>query len=270
MRNNTEDSKVFKALCDEKRLQILGHLRDGEKCVCHLLEYIDLCQSSLSYHMKILVESGIVTGRQEGKWTYYSISKEGSDRAAELLKILTAVENEQQCEPCCDDECTVGDSEVVSIEYMYIDLESCERCVSTDQVLEQVIETIKPALDSAGLSVEYRKILIDSEETARKYEFLSSPTIRVNGLDIGGPVEENDCGCCSDISGSPVDCRLFVYKGTSYEIPPVEILSASILETVFGPEQEINCNCEYEVPENLKKFFKGKEQKECKCHKGCC
>jgi hypothetical protein len=118
--------------------------------------------------------------------------------------------------------------------------------------------------------VEYRKILIDSEEKARKYEFLSSPTIKVNGRDICGPIEENDCGCCGDISGTAVDCRLFVYKGTSYEIPPADILSASILETVFGPEQETNCNCEYEVPDNLKNFFNGKEQKECKCGKDCC
>ena len=63
-----KNAKVFKALCDEKRLAILEQLRSGEKCACILLEQLDLTQSGLSYHMKILCESGIVSSRQEGKW----------------------------------------------------------------------------------------------------------------------------------------------------------------------------------------------------------
>ena len=55
-----EHAKVFKAFCDPKRLAILEELRSGEKCACKLLEPLDLTQSGLSYHMKILCESGIV------------------------------------------------------------------------------------------------------------------------------------------------------------------------------------------------------------------
>ena len=84
-----EHSKVFKAFCDEKRLRILELLRGGEKCACVLIEQMNMGQSALSYHMKILVESGVVESRQEGKWTHYSISKKGSGYAAELLKALT-------------------------------------------------------------------------------------------------------------------------------------------------------------------------------------
>lgn len=84
-----EHAKVFKAFCDEKRLRILELLRDGEKCACVLLEQLDLGQSGLSYHMKILVESGIVESRQEGKWTHYKISEKGSAYAGDLLKELT-------------------------------------------------------------------------------------------------------------------------------------------------------------------------------------
>lgn len=83
-------AKVFKAFCDEKRLKILELLRGGEKCACVLLEQLDLGQSGLSYHMKILVESGIVESRQEGKWTHYKISEKGCAYAADLLKKLTA------------------------------------------------------------------------------------------------------------------------------------------------------------------------------------
>lgn len=84
-----EHAKVFKAFCDEKRLRILELLRGGEKCACVLLEQLDLGQSGLSYHMKILVESGVVESRQEGKWTNYKISEKGSAYALALLKELT-------------------------------------------------------------------------------------------------------------------------------------------------------------------------------------
>lgn len=89
MRDHAADAKVFKAFDDINRLQILEMLRESEKCACVLLEGLQISQSTLSHHMKILCDSGIVTGRKEGKWTYYSISKEGSRKASELLKLLT-------------------------------------------------------------------------------------------------------------------------------------------------------------------------------------
>ena len=61
MDSHQENAKVFKALCDPKRLAILEQLRSGEKCACVLLEPMDLTQSGLSYHMKILCDSGLVT-----------------------------------------------------------------------------------------------------------------------------------------------------------------------------------------------------------------
>lgn len=89
MRNHAADVKVFKALDDVNRLQILEMLRESEKCACVILEDLQISQSTLSHHMKILCDSGIVTGRKEGKWTYYSISKAGSQKASELLELLT-------------------------------------------------------------------------------------------------------------------------------------------------------------------------------------
>lgn len=90
MRNHASDAQVFKAFCDVNRLQILEMLRTGEKCACKLLEDLHIGQSTLSHHMKILCDSGIVVGRKEGKWTYYCISESGSRDAGELLKILTS------------------------------------------------------------------------------------------------------------------------------------------------------------------------------------
>ena len=89
-----EQAKVFKALCDPKRLAILEQLRSGEKCACVLQEPLDLTQSGLSYHMKILCESGLVESRQEGKWTHYRLSESGRQRALALLEQLTAPNGE--------------------------------------------------------------------------------------------------------------------------------------------------------------------------------
>lgn len=84
-------SVVFKAFCDENRLQILQLLQSGEKCACCLLEEMQITQPTLSHHMKILCDSGIVTGRKEGKWMHYSISKEGIKTAEDYLKQLTKI-----------------------------------------------------------------------------------------------------------------------------------------------------------------------------------
>ena len=85
-------AKIFRAFCDVHRLQILELLRNGEKCTCKILENLDIGQSSISYHMKVLVESGIVESRQDGKWTHYKISGKGSAEAMDLLTAITAAE----------------------------------------------------------------------------------------------------------------------------------------------------------------------------------
>ena len=93
MKDYKSAAKMFKALDDEKRLQILDMIRVGEKCACVILEDMQISQSTLSHHMKILCESGIVHGRKDGKWVYYSIDKEGSKRLARLLASLVGTEN---------------------------------------------------------------------------------------------------------------------------------------------------------------------------------
>ena len=98
------NARVFKAFCDENRLMILEMLQSGEKCACVLLEKLNISQPTLSHHMKILVDSGIVVSRKEGKWTYYSISTEGSKNAVRLLYELTEVMvNENDNTGCCDE-----------------------------------------------------------------------------------------------------------------------------------------------------------------------
>ena len=95
-----EAVKVFKALADPKRLAILEQLRSGEKCACVLLEPLDLSQSGLSYHMRVLCDSGIVASRQVGKCTHYWIDPEGRAKAVALIGELTAPVTESSCRSC--------------------------------------------------------------------------------------------------------------------------------------------------------------------------
>jgi len=68
-----EEVKLFKALADENRLKILEMLRGSEKCACILLEELAITQPTLSHHMKILVDAGLVDYYKEGKWMHYSL-----------------------------------------------------------------------------------------------------------------------------------------------------------------------------------------------------
>jgi ArsR family transcriptional regulator len=65
----------FKALADQKRLQIMNLLtQHGSICVCDLAEMMDLTQSKLSYHLKILLDANIILKKTEGTWSYYSLN----------------------------------------------------------------------------------------------------------------------------------------------------------------------------------------------------
>lgn len=83
-----QSATVFKAFCDENRLQILTLLKDHELCAFQLQEELEIGQSTLSHHMKVLCKSGIVSCRREGKWTYYRINEDGCRHAIGLIETL--------------------------------------------------------------------------------------------------------------------------------------------------------------------------------------
>lgn len=99
------DAKIFKAFADENRLRILELLKIGEKCACTLQEELPIGQSTLSHHMKILVESGVVSVRKDKKWSYYALSDEGvASTTAKLTTLLTKTYTElERCS--CESDC---------------------------------------------------------------------------------------------------------------------------------------------------------------------
>ncbi len=104
MNQYKEHAIVFKAFCDENRLHIIDLLKSGEQCACTLQEALNIAQSTLSHHMKILTESGLVSHRKDGKWTYYSLDEGGAATIQNIYdKYLTMDETIKT--PCqCDDQ----------------------------------------------------------------------------------------------------------------------------------------------------------------------
>lgn len=78
-------AKLLKALSDENRLKIMELLAGGEKCACVLLTSLEIGQPTLSHHMKLLCESGLVSARKEGKWTHYKKDETGIAALRELF-----------------------------------------------------------------------------------------------------------------------------------------------------------------------------------------
>ena len=91
--NERKIAIIFKALGDENRIRILKLLKGSEKCACKLLEELNISQSTLSHHMKILCDAEIVTGRKDGKWMHYSICCDGVCQLRSVLRELLAPEN---------------------------------------------------------------------------------------------------------------------------------------------------------------------------------
>lgn len=91
--------EVCKALGDANRLEIIKMLSDGEKCGCILLEKLAFKQPTLSHHMKILVDCGLVLDRKEGKWHHYSLNSETFTEYKKFVKSLTCKTKDNNC--CC-------------------------------------------------------------------------------------------------------------------------------------------------------------------------
>lgn len=80
--------QMFKALADETRLKIINMLTESEElCACKILENFNITQPTLSYHMKILTDSGLVLGNKEGSWMKYTLN---SERITELRSFLNS------------------------------------------------------------------------------------------------------------------------------------------------------------------------------------
>lgn len=146
----------------------------------------------------------------------------------------------------------------ITIDFLYLDLTVCERCQGADTNLDLAVNEVSKVLSAAGYDIKVNKVNITSEELAIEHEFISSPTIRINGRDIDLNVKETVCKECGDLCGdSSVECRVWEYEGKEYTEPPAAMIINAIMKEVYS---NANSNPlereEYVLPENLRTFFK--------------
>lgn len=89
---------LFKALSDQNRLKIVNILSKDEICACKILEKLNITQATLSHHMKILCECGLVNGRKKGIWMHYYLNREKFDKLFMFINEKKQYIIEKECE----------------------------------------------------------------------------------------------------------------------------------------------------------------------------
>lgn len=92
----TEELRILKALSDNTRLEIIEMLSCNEMCACDLLGGLAVNQSTLSHHMKVLTESGLIISKKEATWMYYSINRQIISKIHQFIDEL--VNHKEDCE----------------------------------------------------------------------------------------------------------------------------------------------------------------------------
>lgn len=79
---------ILKALADENRVRILMALRSGELCACQIIELLDLAPSTVSKHLSILKNAGLVESRKDGRWMYFELAPNDAQPAAGAIQFI--------------------------------------------------------------------------------------------------------------------------------------------------------------------------------------
>lgn len=152
----------------------------------------------------------------------------------------------------------------MEIDFLYLDLEVCSPCKSTESNIEDALSEAAGILKATGVEVSVNKTHVQSLEQAMSLGFLSSPTVLINGHDLQLDFKENYCATCSQVSGTETDCRVWLYQGQEYSAPPKAMIIEAVLQEVYGGSRSEASKIVR--PENalanLTRFFESKRQQE--------
>ena len=89
------NAKILKALSDPNRLQIIDLLSCGEKCACEILENFKFTQPTLSHHMKVLMDCGLIEVKKDGIWNYYRLNVKNTNKL--VLFLMNLIADKENC-----------------------------------------------------------------------------------------------------------------------------------------------------------------------------
>lgn len=149
----------------------------------------------------------------------------------------------------------------VAIDFLYLDLDTCDRCRGTDTNLDTALNEVAQLLQAADIQVTVRKTLVAAEAQARELGFVSSPTLRVNGQDIAVELRESRCDAEACACNGSIDCRVWTWQGEEYTEAPTPMIVDAILREIYrGSDRPAAEPVPVDVPENLKRFFSIKRE----------
>lgn len=162
----------------------------------------------------------------------------------------------------------------VTVDFLYLDNESCERCMGTEDALQAALELIEPILESLDVGITVRNIHVSTLDAADATQLAVSPTIRINGRDIQPDYIENTCESCGDLCAceGDVDCRLWRYHGKEHSTAPVGLIVESLVQAITPNGTELSGshrNRAYQLSSNVRDFFEGSGSDESYCGCGC-
>jgi ArsR family transcriptional regulator len=94
-------ARWFHALSDVARLQIVEMLSHKERCVCELEQVLDIAQSRLSFHLKVLKDAGVIRDRREGRWMYYALDPAVLEQIATFTRSVKPGKHAGSCSLAC-------------------------------------------------------------------------------------------------------------------------------------------------------------------------
>ncbi len=164
-------------------------------------------------------------------------------------------------------------SRTLLVEFLHLDLTTCDRCIGTQKNLLEALELVRPGLDAINVELLLRNVHVQTEADARAHRLLTSPTIRINGSDIASELLESHCASCGDLccSTSDVACRVWRWQGEEQTAAPVGMIVEALLRASMEVSNEAFVGRqEYHTPENLRRFFAGKVSTSKKETMVCC
>jgi Domain of unknown function (DUF2703) len=161
---------------------------------------------------------------------------------------------------CCLSPSAVSRADrTLLVELLYLNRDVCTRCRGADDALDAALADASPALQAMGVGVDVRRILVDSEDTARRLHFRTSPTIRINGNDIQPEFSESSCESCGSLMNrGDVDCREWTWRGERYASPPKGLIVEALMRAAALPQGELPKGS-YSFPDNLRNFFQNRK-----------
>lgn len=159
------------------------------------------------------------------------------------------------------------DPTVLSLDFLFLDETVCKPCGSTGGALDEAVAIVARPLEALGTTLEIQKVHVANRQDAITHKLVTSPTIRINGIDIDPAVTQGECGSCGDIAGgtTTVNCRTWQWRGETYSSAPTGKIVEAILKEATRADRSVGCCVEdgegvaYTLPQNLEQFFQARE-----------